>query len=106
MVLVVIDDGKVYMWVCGLFDVFVWFGGLGGIIVLIIVILLFFKWVDYLIVGKLLLGFGIFNINELIMFGLLVVLNLIMFILFVIVLLVVIIIGWVVMYFGLVVLVF
>lgn len=101
----VIEDGKVYMWVCGLFDVFVWFGGLGGMIVLLIVILIFFKWVDYLIVVKLFIGFGIFNINELVMFGLLIVLNVIMFILFLIVLVVVIVIGWLVIYFGFVVLV-
>ncbi|MGG7017699.1 UNVERIFIED_CONTAM: PTS transporter subunit EIIC, partial [Pseudomonas aeruginosa] len=67
------------MWVRGSFDAFAWFGGSGGTIVLIIAILLFSKRADYLTVGKLSLGPGIFNINEPIMFGLPVVLNPIMF---------------------------
>ena len=67
------------MWVRGSFDAFAWFGGSGGTIVLIIAILLFSKRADYLTVGKLSLGPGIFNINEPIMFGLPVVLNAIIF---------------------------
>ena len=101
-VLAAIDDGKAYMWVRGSFDAFAWFGGSGGTIVLIIAILLFSKRADYLTVGKLSLGPGIFNINEPIMFGLPVVLNPIMFIPFVIAPLVATTIGWVATYLGLV----
>ena len=90
------------MWVRGSFDAFAWFGGSGGTIVLIIAILLFSKRADYLTVGKLSLGPGIFNINEPIMFGLPVVLNPIMFIPFVIAPLVATTIGWVATYLGLV----
>jgi len=73
----VLSDG--YKWVRGSFDAYVWYGGSGGTIVLILAILLFSKRKDYLTVGKLSVGPGIFNINEPIMFGLPIVLNPIMF---------------------------
>lgn len=69
-----------YKWVRGSFDAYAWFGGSGGTIILILAILLFSKRKDYLAVGKLSVGPGIFNINEPIMFGLPIVLNPIMFI--------------------------
>lgn len=74
----VISEG--YNWVRGSFDAYSWFGGSGGTLVLILAILLFSKRKDYLTVGKLSVGPGIFNINEPIMFGLPIVLNPIMFI--------------------------
>lgn len=74
----VISEG--YNWVRGSFDAYAWFGGSGGTLVLILAILLFSKRKDYLTVGKLTVGPGIFNINEPIMFGLPIVLNPIMFI--------------------------
>lgn len=79
-VLAAIKDGKAFMWTRGSFDAFSWFGGSGGTIVLILAILIFSKRADYLTMGKLSLGPGIFNINEPIMFGLPIVLNPIMFI--------------------------
>lgn len=82
-VLEAIKDGKAFMWVRGSFDIFSMFGGSGGTITLILAILLFSKRADYLTIGKLSLGPGIFNINEPIMFGLPIVLNAIMFIPFI-----------------------
>lgn len=101
-VLEAIKDGKAYMWVRGSFDAFAWFGGSGGTIVLIIAILLFSKRADYLTVGKLSIGPGIFNINEPVMFGLPIVLNPIMFIPFLVAPVVATTIGWLATYFGLV----
>lgn len=79
-VLAAIEDGKAFMWVRGSFDAFTMFGGSGGTITLILAILIFSKRADYLTIGKLALGPGLFNINEPIMFGLPIVLNAIMFI--------------------------
>ncbi|WP_207694473.1 PTS system, cellobiose-specific IIC component [Enterococcus sp. DIV0212c] len=73
-------DGKAFLWVRGSFDAYSWFGGSGGTLTLILAILIFSKRADYLTIGKLTLGPGIFNINEPIMFGLPIVLNAIMFI--------------------------
>ena len=83
-VLAAIEDGKAYQWVRGSFDAFSMFGGSGGTLVLILAILMFSKRADYLTMGKLALGPGIFNINEPVMFGLPIVLNAIMFIPFVV----------------------
>ncbi|WEG73771.1 PTS sugar transporter subunit IIC [Vagococcus intermedius] len=83
-VLAAIEDGKAYMWVRGSFDAYSMFGGSGGTITLILAILIFSKRADYLTMGKLALGPGIFNINEPIMFGLPIVLNAIMFIPFIV----------------------
>jgi PTS system cellobiose-specific IIC component len=69
-----------YKWVRGSFDAYVWMGGSGGTIVLILAILLFSKRSDSLAVAKLSLAPGLFNINEPVMFGLPIVLNAIYFI--------------------------
>ncbi|MDR0922069.1 MAG: PTS transporter subunit EIIC [Lactobacillales bacterium] len=85
-VLAAIDAGKgdAYMWVRGSFDSFAWFGGSGGTITLLIMILLLSKRADYRAVAKLGIGPGIFNINEPVMFGLPIVLNPIFFIPFIV----------------------
>ncbi|MDR1550650.1 MAG: PTS sugar transporter subunit IIC [Hungatella sp.] len=64
-----------WKWVSGSFEAFVWPGGAGVTIALIVSILILSKRADYKVVGKLGLGPGLFNINEPIMFGLPVVLN-------------------------------
>ncbi|MDR2465062.1 MAG: PTS sugar transporter subunit IIC [Streptococcaceae bacterium] len=64
-----------YKWVAGSFDAFVWPGGAGVTVMLLVAILIFSKRADYRTVGKLGIGPGIFNINEPVMFGLPVVLN-------------------------------
>ncbi|MFB1050619.1 PTS sugar transporter subunit IIC [Paraliobacillus sp. JSM ZJ581] len=78
----VLESG--YMWVRGSFDAYVWYGGSGGTIILIIALLLFSKRKDYRTIANLSVGPGIFNINEPIMFGLPIVLNPLMFIPFLI----------------------
>ncbi|MBO0470828.1 PTS sugar transporter subunit IIC [Enterococcus sp. DIV0242_7C1] len=72
-----------YKWVAGSFEAFVWPGGAGVTLVLIISILLLSKRADYKTVGKLGVGPGLFNINEPVMFGMPVVLNPIMLIPFI-----------------------
>ncbi|MGC6767166.1 PTS sugar transporter subunit IIC [Enterococcus sp. LJL128] len=64
-----------YKWVAGSFEAFVWPGGAGVTLVLLITILMFSKRADYKTVGRLGIGPGLFNINEPVMFGLPVVLN-------------------------------
>lgn len=64
-----------YKWVAGSFEAFVWPGGAGVTLVLLVTILVFSKRADYKTVGKLGIGPGLFNINEPVMFGLPVVLN-------------------------------
>lgn len=64
-----------FKWVAGSFEAFVWPGGAGVTLVLILMILLFSKRADYKLVGKLGVAPGVFNINEPVMFGLPVVLN-------------------------------
>ncbi|GFH42299.1 permease IIC component [Lactococcus hodotermopsidis] len=73
-------NGGAYAWVRGSFDCYAWFGGVGGTITLLIVILAFSKREDYQVVAKLGIGPAIFNINEPVMFGLPIVLNPIFFI--------------------------
>lgn len=68
-------DAIPYKWVAGSFEAFVWPGGAGVTLVLLISILLLSKRADYKTVGKLGIGPGLFNINEPVMFGLPVVLN-------------------------------
>ncbi|MDO1604743.1 PTS sugar transporter subunit IIC [Lactobacillus sp. YT155] len=77
----VVDKG--YMWVRGSFDIYAWFGGAGGTVMMILALVIFSKRQDYKTIGKLSLAPGIFNINEPVMFGLPVVLNPIMVIPFV-----------------------
>ncbi|GFH41104.1 PTS sugar transporter subunit IIC [Lactococcus insecticola] len=67
--------GDAYYWVRGSFDSFAWFGGSGGTIVLLIMILLLSKRDDYRTVAKLGIGPSVFNINEPVMFGMPIVLN-------------------------------
>ena len=64
-----------YKLVAGSFEAFVWPGGAGVTLMLLIAILLFSKRADYKTVGKLGIGPGLFNINEPVMFGLPIVLN-------------------------------
>ena len=64
-----------YKWVAGSFEAFVWPGGAGVTLMLLIAILLFSKRADYKTVGKLGIGPGLFNINEPVMFGLPIVLK-------------------------------
>lgn len=70
-------NGKVppYVWVRGSFNVFAWFGGAGGTLMLIVAILVFSKRSDYRTIAKIALAPGIFNIGEPILLGLPVVLN-------------------------------
>lgn len=64
-----------YRWVAGSFEAFVWPGGAGVTLMLLLAILIFSKKEDIRAVGKIGLGPGIFNINEPVMFGLPIVLN-------------------------------
>lgn len=72
-----ISNGHIppYVWVRGSFDIFVWFGGAGGTLMLVVAILMFSKRSDYRTIAKISLAPGIFNIGEPILFGLPVVLN-------------------------------
>lgn len=87
-------NGDAYMWVRGSFDSYAWFGGVGGTITLLIMILAFSKREDYRMVAKLGMAPSIFNINEPVMFGLPVVLNPIFFIPFILSPLAGVTIGW------------
>lgn len=73
-----------YTWVRSSFDVFAWFGGTGGTLMLIVSILLFSKRNNYRTVAKVAMAPAIFNINEPVIFGVPVVLNPIFFIPFVV----------------------
>lgn len=64
-----------YQWVAGSFEAFVWPGGAGVTLILLVAILIFSKRADYKVIGRLAIGPGLFNINEPIMFGLPIVLN-------------------------------
>lgn len=64
-----------YSWVRDSFNVFAWFGGAGGTLILIIAILIFSKRSDFRTIAKMALAPGIFNINEPVLFGLPVVFN-------------------------------
>lgn len=72
-----VRDGHVppFVWVRGSFDVFAWFGGAGGTLMLILAILIFSKRSDYRTIAKIALAPGFFNIGEPILLGLPVVLN-------------------------------
>lgn len=72
-----------FKWVRGSFDAYAWYGGAGGTIVLLTVLLLFSKRADERTVAKLAYAPGLFNINEPVMFGLPIVLNPIYFIPFI-----------------------
>ena len=72
-----------YMWTRGSFDAFVWMGGAGCSLALIIAILIFSKKQEAKTVAKLSAPMGVFNINEPVTFGLPIVLNPIYFIPFI-----------------------
>ena len=69
-----------YLWTRGTFDAFVWMGGAGCTLALIIAIFLFSKREDSRAVAKLSAPMGVFNINEPVVFGMPIVLNPIYFI--------------------------
>lgn len=74
-----------YLWTKASFDSFVWIGGSGGTLALIIAILVLSKKRDEKQIAQLSLPMGIFNINEPIIFGIPIVLNPIYFIPFLII---------------------
>lgn len=69
-----------YLWTRGSFDAYVWLGGAGCTLALIIAILIVSKREDSRAVTKLSLPMGAFNINEPVVFGMPIVLNPIYFI--------------------------
>ncbi len=64
-----------YMWTRTDFDLYVWIGGAGSTLLLILAVLAFSKREDERAVAKVSLVPGIFNINEPVMFGMPIVLN-------------------------------
>jgi PTS system cellobiose-specific IIC component len=64
-----------YKWTSASWDDFVWFGGSGATLGLIIAIFIFSKRKEYRVISTLALPMGVFNINEPIIFGLPIVLN-------------------------------
>jgi len=62
-------------WVAGSFEAFVWPGGAGVTLMLILAIVVLSKRADSKTIGKLALAPGVFNINEPVMFGMPIVLN-------------------------------
>ena len=71
---------KMFIWTRGSFDAFVWMGGSGCTIALLIAIFIFSKRDDAKAVAKLSFPMGCFNINEPVIFGLPIVLNPVYFI--------------------------
>lgn len=69
-----------FIWTRGSFDAYVWMGGAGCTIALIIAVLIFSKRADTKAVAKLSAPMGAFNINEPVVFGMPIVLNPIYFI--------------------------
>lgn len=69
-----------YVWTRGSFDAYVWMGGAGCTIALIIAVLIFSKRADSKTIAKLSAPMGAFNINEPVVFGMPIVLNPIYFI--------------------------
>ncbi|MCB5373349.1 PTS sugar transporter subunit IIC [Amedibacillus dolichus] len=76
----VMKESFEYLWTRGSFDAYVWLGGAGCTLALIIAILIVSKREDSLAVAKLSLPMGAFNINEPVVFGMPIVLNPIYFI--------------------------
>lgn len=70
-----LDHPIPFHWVRSSFDVFAWFGGAGGTLVLLIAILIFSKRTDYRTLAKVALAPSVFNINEPVVLGLPIVLN-------------------------------
>lgn len=71
---------KMFVWTRGSFDAFIWMGGSGCTIALLIAVFIFSKRDDTRAVAKLSFPMGCFNINEPVIFGLPIVLNPIYFI--------------------------
>ena len=71
---------KMFIWTRGSFDAYIWMGGSGCTIALLIAIFIFSKRDDNRAVAKLSFPMGCFNINEPVIFGLPIVLNPIYFI--------------------------
>lgn len=69
-----------YLWTRGTFDAYVWMGGAGCTIALIIAVFIFSKRADSRAVAKMSAPMGCFNINEPVVFGMPIVLNPIYFI--------------------------
>ncbi|NBK96678.1 MAG: PTS sugar transporter subunit IIC [Erysipelotrichia bacterium] len=69
-----------FIWTRGSFDAYVWMGGTGCTLALIIAVLIFSKRADSKAVAKLSAPMGAFNINEPVVFGMPIVLNPIYFI--------------------------
>ena len=76
----VMKESFEYLWTRGSFDAYVWLGGAGCTLALIIAILIVSKREDSRAVAKLSLPMGAFNINEPVVFGMPIVLNPIYFI--------------------------
>lgn len=74
-----------YIWTRGSFDSFVWLGGAGCTLALIVALFIFSKREDQRAVAKLSAPMGVFNINEPVIFGLPLVLNTIYIIPFVLI---------------------
>lgn len=76
------NAGKVmeFVWTRGSFDAYVWMGGAGCTLALIIAVFIFSKRADSKAVAKLSAPMGVFNINEPVVFGMPIVLNPIYFI--------------------------
>lgn len=91
-----------FIWTRGSFDAFVWMGGSGCTIALLIAIFIFSKRDDAKAVAKLSFPMGCFNINEPVIFGLPIVLNPIYFIPWLLSPVVLTIIAYAATYFGLV----
>ncbi len=83
-----------YIWTRGSFDAYVWMGGAGCTIALIIAIYIFSKRAESKAVANLSVAMGIFNINEPVVFGMPIVLNPMYFIPWMIVPVILTIIGW------------
>lgn len=91
-----------FIWTRGSFDAFVWMGGAGTSIALIIAVLIFSKRAEQRAVAKMSAPMGAFNINEPVVFGMPVVLNPIYFIPWILVPVVLTIVAWVATNIGLV----
>lgn len=93
-----VGDAMPFLWARGSFDAYVWMGGAGTSIALIIAVLIFSKRAEQRAVAKMSAPMGAFNINEPVVFGMPVVLNPIYFIPWVLVPVVLTVIAWLATY--------
>lgn len=91
-----------FIWTRGSFDAYVWMGGAGCTIALVIAVLIFSKRADSRAIAKLSAPMGAFNINEPVVFGMPIVLNPLYFIPWLLVPVVLTVIAWCATSFGLV----